>query len=70
MEKRKEIQASKNLKKKKNWLKEVRMAVKLIYNCRGEGLISYIGPWILSEDIDKFEKEQIIIRCSQLKSHK
>ena len=31
-------------KKKKNWLKEVRMAVKLIYNCRGEGLISYIGP--------------------------
>ena len=46
------------------------MVVKLIYNCRGEGPISYIGPWVLSEDIDKFEKEQIIIRCSQLKSHK
>ena len=38
--------------------------------CRGEGPRSYIGPWILSEEINRFEKEQIVIRGSQLKSYK
>jgi len=38
--------------------------------CRGKDLRSYIGFWALSEDINRSEEEQIIIRCSQLKSHK
>ena len=38
--------------------------------CRDKGLVSYIGPWILSEDIDRSKEEQIVIRGSQLKSHK
>ena len=37
---------------------------------KDKGPRSYIGPWVLSEDIDRFEEEQITIRSSQLKSHK
>ena len=39
-------------------------------NYKGEDPRSYIGPWALSEDIDRFEEEQIVVRCSQLKFHK
>jgi len=37
--------------------------------CRDKGLESYIGPWVLSEDVEWFEEEQIIIRSSNLKSY-
>ena len=32
--------------------------------CKGKGPRSYIGPWALSENIDRSEEEQIIIRYS------
>ena len=38
--------------------------------CRDKGPKSYIGPWALSEDIDRSKEEQIAIKSSQLKSHK
>lgn len=37
---------------------------------RDKGPRSYIGPWALSEDIDRFEEDQIAIRGFQLRSHK
>ena len=42
------------------------------YDYRGKGPRSYIGLWALGfiRDIDKSEEEQIIVRDSQLKSHK
>ena len=30
----------------------------------------YVGSWALSKDIDRFEEEQIVVTCSQLKCHK
>ena len=39
-------------------------------NCKDKGPRSYIGPWALSEDIDRFEEDQIAIRGFQLRSHK
>ena len=39
-------------------------------NCRGKGPRLYIGPWILSEDSDTSEEEQIDVRSSQLKPRK
>ena len=36
----------------------------------GEDPRSYIGPWGLSEDIDKSKEEKIVVRYSQLKSRK
>ena len=40
-----------------------------IYICRDKGPKSYIGPWVLSEDVKWFEEGQIVIRGSNLKSH-
>ena len=40
------------------------------YDYRDKGPRSYIGPWVLSEDIDMSENEQTTIRSSHLKSHK
>ena len=37
---------------------------------RDKGPRSYIGPWVLSENIEKSEEEQIIIMGFNLKSHK
>ena len=37
--------------------------------CRDKGLESYIGLWVLSEDVEWTEEEQIVIRGSNLKSH-
>ena len=33
--------------------------------CRGKGSKSYIGHWVLSEDINGSEEKQIIIRYSR-----
>ena len=41
-----------------------------IHACRDKGPKSYIGPWVLSEDVEWSEKGQIVIRGSNLKSHK
>ena len=38
--------------------------------CRGKGLRSYIGPWALSEDINRSEDKQIIVKYSQTKFRK
>ena len=37
--------------------------------CRDKGPGLYIGPWAFFEDVEWSEKEQIIIRGSNLKSH-
>ena len=38
--------------------------------CKGKGPRSYIGPWTLSEDVNKSEDKQIIMKYSQTKFHK
>ena len=43
--------------------------ISLFVSCRGKGLGSYIGPWTLSEDIDRSEEEQIVVKGSLLKFH-
>ena len=37
--------------------------------CRDKGPKSYIGPWVLSEDVEWSEERQIFSRYSNLKSH-
>ena len=38
--------------------------------CRGKGLRLYIGTWALSEDINRSEDKQIIVKYSQTKFRK
>ena len=38
-------------------------------SCRNKGPESYIGSWALSEDVEWFEEEQVVIRNSNLISH-
>ena len=40
-----------------------------IHACRDKGPKSYIGPWVLSEDVGWSEEEQIVIKDSNFKSH-
>ena len=37
---------------------------------RGKGPRSYTGPWALSEDINRSEDKQVIMKYSQTKFHK
>ena len=38
--------------------------------CWGKGPRSYIGPWVLSEDIDRSEEKQVVVKHFQLKSQR
>ena len=41
-----------------------------IYICGGKGPRSYIGSWVLSENINRPENKQVIMKCSQTKFRK
>ena len=54
--------------------REIRNQLKILNNnnnnnCRDKGPKSYIGHWALSEEVEWFEEEQIVVKGSNSKSH-